>query len=97
LYNLGWNGRIQCINPTTGEEIYNEKLGKSGSFTASPVAADDRIYTVDDNGKVYILQAGKVFKIISEQNLKDICMVTPAITENIIFFRTQQYLIATGN
>ena len=97
LYNLGWNGRIQCIDPPTGEEIYNEKLGKSGSFTASLVAADNRIYAVDDEGKVYIVQGGGNFKIVSEQNLLDICMVTPAITENIIFFRTQQYLIAVGN
>ena len=96
LYNLGWNGRIQCFDASTGEEIYNEKLGKSGSFTASPVAADDRIYAVDDNGTVYIIQAGKDFMIISEQSIKDICMVTPAITESIIFFRTQQYLIAVG-
>jgi len=96
LYNLGWNGRIQCFDAGTGGEIYNEKLGKSGSCTASPVAADDRIYAVDDDGKVYIIQAGKDFKIISEQSVGDVCMVTPAITESIIFFRTLQYLIAVG-
>jgi len=97
VYNLGWNGRIQCLDAITGEEIYAEKLGRSNSFTASAVAADDKIYAVGDDGTVYVIQAGENFEVISEHTLNDICMVTPAITENIIFFRTQQHLIAVGN
>lgn len=96
LYNLGWNGRIGCYDPLTGENVYNEKLGKSKSFIASLVAADGKLYSVSDKGDVYVIRSGKVFEILSEIKLKDICMVTPAITEGAILFRTQQGLIAVG-
>ncbi|MGD9328243.1 MAG: PQQ-binding-like beta-propeller repeat protein, partial [Cyclobacteriaceae bacterium] len=82
----------------TGEEIYDEKLGgKNKSFTASPVAADDRIYAAGDDGTVYVIQAGKDFTLLSEHDLDDVCMVTPAITDQMIFFRTQSHLIAVGS
>ncbi len=98
LYNLRWNGNILCFDAQTGEEIYNEKLGgKNKSFTASPVVADDRIYAACDDGTVYVIQAGKEFNLLSEHALDDVCMVTPAITDHMIFFRTQSYLIAVGS
>jgi len=96
LYNLRWNGTLQCLDPETGEEIYSEKMDKSKSFTASAVAADGRIYTVGDNGTVYVIKAGKSFELLAKHALDDICLVTPAITDNLIFFRTQDYLIAVG-
>ena len=97
LYNLRWNGNILCYDAKTGEEIYDQKLGgKNKSFTASLVAADDRIYAAGDDGTVYVIKAGKDFQLISEHDLDDICMVTPAITDQIIFFRTQSYLVAVG-
>jgi len=94
LYNLNWNGQLDCFNADNGEKIYSEKLGRADSFTASPVASDERIIIVSDKGEVYFIQAGKDFKIISQNELHDICMVTPAITDGIIFFRTQGRLMA---
>jgi len=51
----------------------------------------------DDDGTVYIIQAGSTFKLLSANPPGDICMTTPAITENIIFFRTHKYLMAFSN
>ncbi|MFH1000874.1 MAG: PQQ-binding-like beta-propeller repeat protein [Bacteroidota bacterium] len=96
LYNFGWNGSVNCYDAQSGELIYKEKLGEVKSFTASAVAADGKIYIPDDDGNVYIVQAGKVFKLIATYPLNDICMVSPSITENIIFFRTQSKLIAVA-
>jgi outer membrane protein assembly factor BamB len=96
LYNVNWNGTIQCYDPNTGNEIYTAKIGKTKSFIASPVASDGRIYIVDEEGTVYIIQDGSVFKQLYEIPLNDICLTAPAITEGMIFFRTQKYLIAVG-
>ena len=96
IYNMKWNGRLMCYKADTGEEVYNEKIGKSDSFVSSPVAADGRIYIVSENGIIYVVQSGKEFKILSNHDLNDICMTTPAITDKIIFFRTQQYLYAVS-
>ncbi len=94
LYNCNWNGTINCYNAGNGKLIYKEKLGKSNSFTGCPVASDGKISFPSDDGKVYVFQAGPTFKLLSTNELNDICMTTPAITDNIIFFRTKKYLIA---
>jgi len=83
LYNVNWNGSFICLDPLTGKEIYNAKLGKAKSFIASPVAADGKIYVVDEEGTIYIVQDGDEFKLL-------------AITDGMIIFRTQKYLVAVG-
>lgn len=96
LYNVNWNGSVICLDPLTGKEIYNAKLGKTKSFIASPVASDGKIYIVDEEGTIYIIEAGDSFKLLAEISMNDNCLTAPAITEGTIFFRTQKYLIAVG-
>jgi outer membrane protein assembly factor BamB len=96
LYNVNWNGTIICLDPLSGREIYNAKLGKANSFIASPVASDGRIYIVDEEGKVYIIEDGDTFKLLAEVPMNDICLTAPAITDGMIIFRSQKYLVAVG-
>jgi outer membrane protein assembly factor BamB len=97
LYNVNWNGTVVCLNAATGLEIYNAKLGKAKSFIASPVASDGKLYIVDEQGTVYIIQDGDTFKQLAEIPMNDICLTAPAITDGMIYFRTQKYLIAVGS
>ena len=76
--------------------LYNAKLGNSQSFIASPVASDGKLYIVDEQGTVYIIKDGISFKQLAEIPMNDVCLTAPAITDNMIFFRTQKYLIAVG-
>jgi outer membrane protein assembly factor BamB len=96
LYNVNWNGSVNCLDPLSGKEIYEAKLGQTRSFIASPVASDGKIYIVDEEGMIYIIQDGDTFKLLAEIPLNDICMTAPAISDGMIFFRTQKYLIAAG-
>jgi len=96
LYNVNWNGAINCIDPLTGKEVYNAKLVGAKSFIASPVASDGRIYIVDEEGTVYIIRDGSSFNLLAEIPMNDICMTAPAITGGMIYFRTQHHLIAVG-
>jgi|WetSurSiteA1Bulk_404760.scaffolds.fasta_scaffold00102_16 outer membrane protein assembly factor BamB len=96
LYNVNWNGTINCLDPLTGKEVYNAKLGSTRSFIASPVASDGRIFIVDEEGTVYIIRDGSTFSLLAEIPLKDICMTAPAITDGMIYFRTQHSLFAVG-
>ena len=43
-----------------------------------------------------LLQDGDTFKLLAEIPLNDICLTAPAITDGMIIFRTQKYLIAVG-
>lgn len=96
LYNAAWNGKLTCYNALTGEEIYSEKVGSGNSYTASPVAADGIIYITDNDGMVYSVKAGPEYKLLKENNLAEVCMSTPAIAENYLFFRTAGHLVAVA-
>lgn len=96
LYNMDWNGTIKCMDPLTGRELFNGKLGKAKSFVASPVAADGRIYIIDEDGTVYIIKDSSSLEILAEIPMNDVSLVAPAITGGMIIFRTQKYLIGVG-
>jgi outer membrane protein assembly factor BamB len=92
LYNLQVNGALTCFNALTGEVKYKENL--SDAFSASGIAADGKVYFSSENGKIFVVQAGPVFKLLSVNKMNDVCMATPALSGNAIFFRTQHYLVA---
>lgn len=96
LYNARWNGRLSCFNAVSGEEMYSEKVGGGNSYTASPVAADGIIYITDNKGVVYSVKAGPSFELLEENKLNEVCMSTPAISENYLFFRTSGHLVAVS-
>ena len=94
LYNVNWNGTINCLDPDSGKEIYTAKLGNSKSFIASPVASDGKIFIPDEEGTVYIISDAPKLEIISVIPMNSICMTAPAITDGRIYFRTQDNLYA---
>jgi outer membrane protein assembly factor BamB len=96
LYNVNWNGTVNCLNSTTGKEIYNTKLGNSKSFIASPVASDGKIFIPSEEGDIYIISDGEKPEVLSVIPLNEVCMTAPAITDGLIFFRTQKHLMAVG-
>jgi outer membrane protein assembly factor BamB len=94
LYNLQINGALTCFNALTGEVKYKQNLGDA--FSASGIAADGKIYFTAESGKIYVVQAGPTFKQIAVNDLKDVCIATPAMSGNNLYFRTQHYLFKVG-
>jgi len=92
LYNLQVNGQLTCFEAVTGEVKYKQNLNEA--FTASGIAADGKVYFTSEEGNVYVIQAGPEYKLIAKNNMNDVCMATPAISGNTIFFRTQHFIIA---
>lgn len=95
LYNLQINGLLTVFDALTGEIKYKESL--RDAFTASGIAAGDKIYFTSEEGNVYVIQAGPAYKLLAKNALNDICMSTPAISGNDLYFRSQHYLIAVGS
>jgi outer membrane protein assembly factor BamB len=92
LYNLQVNGQLTCFDALSGEVKYKESL--KDPFSASGIAADGKLYFSSEEGNIFVVQAGPEFKLLAKNALKDICMATPAISGNTLYFRTQHYLIA---
>jgi outer membrane protein assembly factor BamB len=92
LYNLQVSGQLTCFEAVTGEVKYKQNLNEA--FTASGIAADGKVYFTSEEGNVYVIQAGPEYKLISKNSMKDVCMATPAISGNSLFFRTQHFIFA---
>lgn len=95
LYCCSHKGKMSCIEAGTGKLLYSENLGYSTvAVSASPVAADGKIYCTAENGDIYIVEAGPEFRLIGINKMNEICMATPAISRGTMFFRTRQHLVA---
>ena len=97
LYLGSDRGTLSCYEPKSGKLLYREKLNPKGAaFSASPVASDGKIYFTAEQGDVYVVQAGPEFKLLGVNEMGEICMATPAISQGALFFRTRHHLMAIG-
>jgi outer membrane protein assembly factor BamB len=97
LYSCRDNGVLSCYRARTGERLYQERLGGGGrGFTASPVAADGKLYFTSEEGDVYVLRAGPEFELLATNTLDEVTMATPAVSEGTLYFRTRGHLLAVG-
>lgn len=96
LYTCANNGVVSCFDAKTGKLNYRERLGGQGGFTASPVAADGKLYFTSEEGGVRVVRAGPTYEPIAVNPLGDICMATPAISDGLFLVRTQKSVIALG-
>ena len=68
LYVLQNNGVLPAYKIATGERIYQERLGGTGgSFSASPVAADGKIYFVQRRRRRLRRQGGPDLRAAREE------------------------------
>ena len=96
LYCCRDSGVMACYDARTGEKHYRQRLAGSQGFSASPVAADGKIYFTSEMGDVFVIQTGKEYKLLAKNKMGEICMASPAISGGNLFFRTQNHVIAIG-
>lgn len=97
LYVLANQGIFDCYNLKTGEEIYRERIShQGGGFSASPVAADGKLYLPSEDGGVFVVKAGPKFELLATNPMGELLMATPAISSEMMFVRTQHHLFAIG-
>ena len=97
LFGCMDNGVVTCFNAKTGEVYYRERLAGGKGFTASGVAANDKIYYTSEEGDVYVIKASKTFEKLAQNSLGENCLATPAISKGVLFFHGQHHVIAVGN
>lgn len=96
LYVLQNNGVVAAYDAATGERVYQERLGAGGSFSASPVAADGKVYFTSEDGDVFVVKAGRTFELLATNPVGEILMATPAISGGVIYFRGLNHVFAVG-
>lgn len=96
LYCCGNGGVLTCLDAKTGEQVYKERIKTGGnlSFTASPIAADGRLYFTAEDGRVAVVRAGRKFVLEHVNEAGASALATPAIADGIFYLRTVTDLIA---
>jgi outer membrane protein assembly factor BamB len=94
LYALNNNGVLGCYRADTGEQVYQARVGTgSSAFSASPVAADGRLYVASENGEVYVLRAGPEQAQLARNDMGEVVMATPAISGGLLVVRTLGHVV----
>jgi outer membrane protein assembly factor BamB len=98
LYVLANNGVFDAYEIESGKELYRQRLDPVGSgFSASPVAADGKIYLTSEDGDIIVIAAGREFKKIASNSMSELVMATPALSEGVMYVRGQSTLYAIGS
>ena len=87
LYVLQNNGVFAAYKVGTGEQVYQKRLGEGGAFSASPVAADGKIYCSSEDGDIYVIKAGAEYEELARNSIGEVLMATPAISDGLIIVR----------
>jgi hypothetical protein len=97
LYLVKDGGIVTALDPSTGAVLKRGRAsGALGTYFSSPVAADDKIYLVNEEGKVAVLKAGPEWEVLAVNDLGEDCYATPAIADGRIYIRTGSTLYCFG-
>ena len=98
LYVLGNAGIFDAYDLAAGTELYRARAEPVGSgFSASPVAADGKIYLSGEDGDIFVVDAGPQFAVRAINPMGELLMATPALSNGVMYVRSSSSLFAIGS
>jgi outer membrane protein assembly factor BamB len=90
-------GILIVLDALTGKEIYKARIGGGGhTFSASPIAAGNRIYFLTEEGMTFVLEAGDAYKELARNDLAEMSLASPAAAGGSLYIRTETRLYRIG-
>ena len=96
LYVVNDRGIAYCLELASGKTIYGPERLTPGTYSASPVLADGKIYITNEDGIVSVYRAGPKFEILSENKMDDYTLSSIAVKDGQLFLRTRNWLWVIG-
>lgn len=87
IYFVADNGILTCADAKTGQVHYSERC--TGPISASLLAADGKLYLQDEKGVGFVIQPGKTFKVLAQNDLKERSLASYAIIASDLLIRTE--------
>lgn len=91
---------ISCVDPATGKPEWVGELALRPKIESSPTGADGKIYFMNFRGEVFVVEAGKEFKLLrtvpmGDEGDNDLrCSI--AVSQGNLFIRTGSKLYCIG-
>jgi outer membrane protein assembly factor BamB len=96
LFTLSINGIVTAYDPQTGQRAFRGRVGVGGAFSASPIGADGHLYIASEDGEVYVVSASPGLMQIAKNDMKEVIMSTPAISDGLIIVKTMGHVYGIG-
>jgi outer membrane protein assembly factor BamB len=93
---LNDNGVLSCFEAETGKKCYQTRVGSRGNHSASPVAADGKIYVLSEEGVCTVVKAGAEFQVIAVNQMEGLFRASIAVSNGRLFLRSQGTLYCIG-
>ena len=97
LYLVKDGGIITALDAASGRPL---KEGRSpdalGEYHASPVAADDKLFLANVEGKITVVKAGGEWEVLGVNDMGEEVHATPALSGGRIYVRTRGALYCFG-
>ena len=88
-------GIASCFDAHTGKTLWRKRLG--GKFTASPIAADGKLFFTDEAGSTLVLDATQAeYRELARNEIGDEVYASAAISQGRFFLRTVKQLVCIG-
>ena len=88
---------MTCVEPRTGQKIWQGNLGVREIFRASPTGADGRIYCISEAGTAVVMSAGEAFNILATIPMGESPVRASIVAaQGRLFIRTAKNLYCIG-
>jgi outer membrane protein assembly factor BamB len=89
LFMVNEQAIVQCLDMKTGKEIWKDRMPNGGTYWASLVYVDGRLYATNKSGKITVLAPNpEKLEILAENQVGEGSNATPAFANGEIFHRT---------
>jgi outer membrane protein assembly factor BamB len=85
LFITTGNGDVACYNAEKGDTLWTHYF--ETPFYASPIICDNKVWMLDRNGTMHIVEAGNKYKLVSSSPLGEQSDCTPAFSEKKVYIR----------
>jgi outer membrane protein assembly factor BamB len=95
LYSISRDNILHCLEATSGNIVWRQRL--SGTYSASPVYADGRVYILSAEGVTLVLSPGAKYDEIARNDISETCYASMAVSQGNFYIRTARSLFCIGN
>ena len=94
LYVVQDNGVVHALDLASGDLVYGNQRIEPGTYSASPILADGKIYATSEDGVTTVYRAGREFEILATNALPGYTLSTPSVSDGHLYIRAGRTLYA---
>jgi outer membrane protein assembly factor BamB len=96
LYLLNDRGILRRLDARTGEEQWEPQRLAQGTYSASPVIGDGKLYAISEDGIATVAAIDGAFEILATNTVSGYTLASPAVAGGQLFLRTADALYCIG-